>query len=98
MVMFDLPTETKKDKKNYTKFRKKMLENGFSMFQFSIYIRHCSSRENMQVHIKRVKRMLPPKGTIGILHITDRQFGMMELFYGEEPTVLPETPQQMELF
>ncbi len=96
--MFDLPTETKKDKRNYIIFRKKMLENGFSMFQFSIYIRHCSSRENMQVHIKRVKRMLPPKGMVGILQITDRQFGMMEMFYGEDPVDRPDTPQQMELF
>src|SRR5690606_12683801 len=70
MVLFDLPTETKKDRKIYSDFRKKMLKDGFVMFQFSIYIRHCPSKENAEVHIKRVKKNLPPKGNIGIIRVT----------------------------
>ena len=62
------------------------------MFQFSICLRHCSSRENADVHIKRVKRFLPEKGHTGIMTITDKQFGMMELFYGKEEKSLPNTP------
>ena len=46
LVLFDLPTETKKDKKAYALFRKQLICDGFTMFQFSIYIRHCPSREN----------------------------------------------------
>ena len=98
LVFFDLPTETKKDRKIYSKFRKDIMKDGFAMFQFSIYLRHCSSRENADVHIKRVKRILPPKGHVGIMTITDKQFGMMELFYGKEEKPLPDTPQQLELF
>jgi len=98
LVFFDLPTETKQDRKSAGKFRKDMLKDGFQMFQFSIYMRHCSSRENADVHIKRVKKLLPPKGHVGILTITDKQFGMMELFYGREQKDLPGTPQQLELF
>lgn len=98
MVFFDLPTETKKDRKLASKFRKDMLQDGFSMFQFSIYLRHCSSRENAAVHLKRIKRQLPPKGHVGMITITDKQFGMMQLFYGKEETDLPDTPQQLELF
>ena len=66
LVLFDLPTETKKERKNYAIFRKKLLNDGFTMFQFSIYLRHCASRENAQVHINRVKNNLPPNGHIGI--------------------------------
>jgi CRISPR-associated protein Cas2 len=98
LVLFDLPTETKKDRKLAAKFRKEIMADGFAMFQFSIYLRHCSSRENADVHIKRVKKLLPPKGNVGILTITDKQFGMMELFYGKEQKELPNTPQQLELF
>ena len=88
LVFFDLPTETDKDKKRYTKFRKSLLDDGFSMFQFSIYLRHCSSRENAEVHINRVKRALPELGHIGIISITDKQFGQMELFIGKkEPSL-----------
>lgn len=98
LVFFDLPTETKKDRKNYATFRKKMLQDGFSMFQFSMYLRHCSSMENADVHIKRVKKSLPEKGHIGIMTITDKQFGMMEVFRGTEKAEAIEVPQQLELF
>jgi CRISPR-associated protein Cas2 len=64
LVFFDLPTETKKDRKAHALFRKRLIGNGFTMFQFSIYLRHCPSRENAEVHIKRVKNMLPEKGHV----------------------------------
>jgi CRISPR-associated protein Cas2 len=98
LVFFDLPTETKIERSVASKFRKRIMQDGFAMFQFSIYLRHCSSRENADVHIKRVKNLLPSKGHIGIMTVTDKQFGMMELFYGKEVKTLPDTPQQLELF
>lgn len=79
LVLFDLPTETKKDKKAYTDFRKNLQKDGFTMFQFSIYVRHCASSENAAVHIKRVKSFLPEYGQVGIICITDKQFGEIEL-------------------
>lgn len=98
LVFFDLPTETKKDRRAHAKFRKDIMQDGFVMFQFSIYLRHCNSRENTDVHVKRVKRLLPEKGRIGILTITDKQFGDIELFNGIEIAKRPDTPQQLELF
>ncbi len=98
LVFFDLPTETKKDKKNYTKFRDNIMDDGFTMFQFSIYVRHCASRENMEVHIKRVKSYLPPAGKVGIMTITDKQFGMMEIFDGPKEAKPQKIPQQLEMF
>ena len=98
LVFFDLPTETKKDTKNYSIFRKKLIQDGFTMFQFSIYLRHCASRENTEVHIKRVRSFLPPKGQVGILCVTDKQFGKMELFIGKKETDLQTPYQQLELF
>lgn len=98
LVFFDLPTLTKSDRKVASSFRNKLLKDGFSMFQFSIYLRYCPSRENAEVHIKRTKANLPKKGKIGILQVTDKQFGMIQLFYGREETD-PERPsQQLELF
>ena len=55
LVFFDLPTETKRDKKAYTLFRKNLIQDGFTMFQFSIYIRHCASQENADVHINEIE-------------------------------------------
>lgn len=98
LVFFDLPTDTARDRKTHAQFRKNLLKDGFSMFQFSIYLRHCPSRQNAEVHIRRVKNMLPEKGHIGILCITDKQFGAMELFKGKAPTEKENPVQQLMLF
>jgi CRISPR-associated protein Cas2 len=98
LVMYDLPTETRKERKVAAKFRKDLLNDGFNMFQFSLYIRHSASSENATVHKNRVKKSLPEHGKIGILQITDKQFGDMEIFYGKKPASLPDVPQQLELF
>ena len=97
-VFFDLPTNTKKDRKEHALFRKRLLKDGFAMMQYSIYVRHCSSRENTDVHIKRVKSFLAPKGEIIIFTLTDKQFGLMEFFRSEKEVEHPPTPQQLELF
>ena len=97
-VFFDLPTETKKERKDASKFRKNLIQDGFTMMQFSIYTRHCNSRENGDVHIRRVKSFLPPQGEVIVFTLTDKQFGMMEFFKGVAEAKRPDTPQQLELF
>jgi CRISPR-associated protein Cas2 len=98
LVLFDLPTETKKERKIYALFRKHLINDGFTMFQFSIYLRHCASRENADVHVSRVKNYLPEKGSVGILCITDKQFGEMHLFIGAKEKTQKAPGQQLELF
>lgn len=98
IVLFDLPTETKTDRKRYTLFRKQILDDGFTMFQFSAYVRHCMSRENADAHVKRVKTFLPEKGKVGILCVTDKQFEQMEIFHGKKETKVPLGARQLELF
>lgn len=98
IVFYDLPTETKRERKVAAQFRKKIMEDGFAMFQFSLYLRHCASSENAEVHVQRVKKILPEKGKIGIMTITDKQFGNMEIFHGREPAEPANVPQQLELF
>ena len=98
MVFFDLPTETKKDRKNYALFRKSLMGDGFTMFQFSIYVRHCASVENANAHIRRVESFLPKFGNVCIMSITDKQFGAIKLFQGTKPKEPQIGPQQLELF
>lgn len=98
LVFYDLPTETRAERKTAALFRKKIMADGFAMFQFSLYLRHCASMENADVHVKRVKKILPEKGKVGIMTITDKQFGNMEIFHGQKSAVPIEVPQQLELF
>jgi CRISPR-associated protein Cas2 len=98
LVFFDLPTESKKDRKIYAGFRKELIKDGFAMFQFSTYLRHCASDESAEAHIGRVQKILPENGDIGILKITDKQFGQMEILNCREKVSLNLPVQQLELF
>lgn len=87
-----------KDRKIAALFRKNIMADGFTMFQFSIYVRHCASVSNAEVHIKRVQSILPEKGHVGILCITDKQFADIKIFFCKKEK-LPTAPyQQLELF
>lgn len=98
LVFFDLPTETKRDRKAYARFRKDLQKDGFNMLQFSVYTRHCASGESADVHEKRVQKFMPEKGHVSILRITDRQYGDIINFWGKESEPLPSAPGQLELF
>lgn len=98
MVFFDLPTNTDKERKSASKFRKNLIEDGFTMFQYSIYMRHCPSSENAEVHIKRVKKCLPKYGHVAIIKITDYQFSQMEVYTNLIETAKPKMCQQLEIF
>lgn len=98
MVYFDLPVETKLQRKHAAGFRKALIKDGFDMFQFSIYTRCCSSRENAEVHRERVKQLLPSDGFVAIICLTDKQFGMMHLYRSASKVTGPEVPKQLEIF
>jgi len=97
-VLFDLPTSTEEARKNYTRFRKGLIKNGFDMMQYSVYTRHCASRENAEVHIKRVKSSLPAEGMVSIINVTDKQFGDIQNFWGKKRKKTPPQPKQLEMF
>lgn len=86
-VMFDMPTETKKDLKKYRKFRSKLLELGFIMFQYSVYIRFCRSLSIAQKYEKKVELAAPTNGSIRVLKITESQYQNMKIIesYREKP-------------
>jgi len=98
IAMFDLPTDTERARKDYTQFRKCLLKDGFTMLQYSVYVRHCASEENADVHYQRVKGFLPPDGEVRILSITDKQYGRMETYWGKKRKPQAPPPQQLELF
>ncbi len=97
-VMFDLPVETKTQRKRAALFRKNLLKDGFGMHQFSVYIRHCASYASADVHIERVKHMVPDEGSVSILKVTDKQFENTIHFVGKKTKPVATTPLQLEFF
>lgn|SRR5574344_470876 len=104
-VFFDLPVMTKKERKAAALFKKNLEKDGFSMMQFSVYIRHCGSYESMQVHIKRVKNFIPQFGKVSMLNVTDKQYGDIYNFIGgttakakNNKNLVRQQPIQLEFF
>ena len=97
-VMFDLPVDDAQARNNYTRFRKSLLANGFTMIQFSIYARYFHCEEACQPHQRKIKTMVPSKGQVRILMVTDRQFGKMVVYQGKIPQKPENPPAQLQFF
>jgi len=85
-VFFDLPTGTKKQRGEATKFRNMLLKNGFIMLQFSVYVRVCKGQDLVGKYLDIVMKHLPSKGHIRAMQVTDKQYERMEILIGEETT------------
>ena len=97
-TMFDLPVKTKRQKRDYVRFRNLLLDEGFSQMQYSVYARCCASEEIAETYRRRLRNRLPPDGHVRLLAVTDRQFGKMQVFIGKKRTDVEQQPTQLELF
>lgn len=97
-AMFDLPVTTRAARKRYAQFRALLLEEGFTMMQFSVYARYCVSDEAGETFRRRIRGELPDEGHIRLLMVTDRQFGKMEVFHGKTSVDPEAEPEQLLLF
>lgn len=98
IAAFDLPVKTKPARKAYAAFRKGLLQDGFSMLQYSLYARFCASEEASKAHRRRVQAQLPEKGHVRLLTVTDHQFGRMEVYNGKSRKKGEHPPEQLLLF
>ena len=98
IAMFDLPTDTPRERKAYTRFRRDLMADGFTMMQYSVYTRHCASIENAEVHVKRMGDVVPALGEVRFLTITDNQFSRIKVCVGKKRQKTPPPPSQLEFF
>jgi CRISPR-associated endoribonuclease Cas2 len=81
---FDLPTETNKQKRMYRHFRKALLEYGFQMMQYSVYIRTCPNRSYAKKYHQKIQTVAPSEGHIRLLMVTEKQYEDMILIIGKK--------------
>lgn len=86
IVLFDLPTNTKCERRAATQFRKFLLDDGFDMLQYSVYSRLCPNRDGAEKHMLRIKRNAPSSGSVRVLYLTEHQFTTMYVLAGEKTT------------
>ncbi len=98
LVMFDLPTETRNQRKAANDFRKFLLDEGFERSQFSVYARFVNGKEAFDTRVNRIESVVPPAGDVQILSFTDRQYRNIVHFSGRCRKEQRENPQQLMLF
>lgn len=97
-VMFDLPVVEKAERRAATEFRNTLLDMGFQMSQFSVYMRFCTSTTQVDTYCKRVESALPQGGKVNILQFTDKQYERIVSFHGKAKQPANKTPDQFDLF
>lgn len=98
IVMFDLPVVEKAERKAATTFRNNLLDMGFEMSQFSVYMRFCTSQSQIDTYCTQVERSLPLGGKVNILQFTDKQYERIITFRGKAKQTSRKSPDQFDLF
>lgn len=98
MVLFDLPVVEKTERKEATDFRNFLLDNGFSMVQYSIYIKVLSGTDACDRYYRLIERSLPPQGKVDVVTITDRQYENIKSYIGKGKINKNKTPKQLLMF
>ena len=98
LVMFDLPVVEKTERKAATDFRNTLLDMGFEMAQFSVYMRFCTSQAQIDTYCKRVEDALPNGGKVNILTFTDKQYERIITYQGKAKQIPKKSPDQYDLF
>lgn len=97
-ALFDLPMDTKEQRREYSQFRKALLREAFTMLQYSVYARHGAGEEALAAVRGRVRAALPPHGQVRLVAVTDHQFGKMEVYFGKKRRPAEDPPAQLMLF
>lgn len=80
LLTFDLPVKTKQQAKAANKFRLFLLDQGFEMAQYSVYLRYCSGKSEAKKYIRRISAQIPSIGKVDILRFTDQQYEQIVSF------------------
>lgn len=80
MIFFDLPTTSVDDRKNYARFRKDLINEGFIMMQFSIYTKLVLNPESVRLTKERLVKIMPKDGDVQLLTVTEKQYANIEYF------------------
>lgn len=97
-VLFDLPVGTKKERKAATKFRHALLDLGFEMSQYSVYLKFCAGKEQADALARRIEHEMPPSGKVHLVQITDKQYENIRTYRGRKREPSPKNPDQYALF
>lgn len=95
LVFFDLPTETLENKREYRKFHRLLIKNGFLMMQESIYCRMLLTQSASKTVLETIKRNRPTQGIVQVMTVTEKQFESMEYITGKYHSEVIESDERL---
>ncbi len=95
IVFFDLPMQTDRERKEYARFHKYLVRNGFIMMQKSVYSRLVINNVTSLAVKQRIRNNLPADGVVELLEITENQFSRIEYLVGEEQQLVIDSPDRI---
>lgn len=95
LVFFDLPTETLENKREYRKFRKLLIKNGFLMMQESVYCRMLITPSAGKSVLDVIRKNRPAQGIVQVMTVTEKQFAGMECITGEQCSEVIDSDERM---
>lgn len=95
LLFFDLPTETSKNRLDYTRFHKFLIKNGFIMMQKSVYSKLVINNVTSAAVKTKISKNLPPAGIIELLEVTENQFSRIEYLIGEKQSIIEESMERL---
>ena len=98
VVMFDIPVMSKDQRHSATSFRKELLNQGFIMAQYSVYMRACSDSSVADRISFHLSESVPQDGKVDILMLTDKQYQNIKSFLGKKTIGRYDPPDQLTLF
>jgi CRISPR-associated protein Cas2 len=97
-VFFDLPVGTKQERQTATRFRNRLLKDGYMMIQFSVYARICNGHDRVDKHMQRLNAQIPSRGSVRVIQITDKQYERMKILVGTKKNNEKAQAEQLVLF
>ena len=98
MVFFDLPTETADDRKNYARFRKFLIKDGFMMLQYSVYTKLAINKTVSKQIRNRLEQNKPKSGNIAVMEVTEKQFADIEWILGNKQGNILDTTDRLTVY
>lgn len=83
IIFFDLSTITPQDRKDYLRFRKLLINEGFIMMQESVYSKLALNASAMELINNKIKKGKPKGGIVQMLTITEKQFSSIDYLVGK---------------
>lgn len=98
MVLFDLPSVTLAEKKEYRHFRKFLLKSGFIMMQESVYTKLALNATAANAIMENVRKNKPASGLVQMMTVTEKQFNHMEIVVGNLASSVLNSDERLVIF